>query len=108
MIEPNLNRTELPRRSFPQLASGEQLEANLHLNDPIPYEGWLPSEAQIRRFCEQLRSEPEWQEQQRKFDERQSDSGAEAIVSMSDHSSFHRRTAFNGLTAHQRNPIRPS
>ena len=99
MIESNLNRTELQRRSFPKLASGEELEANLHLNDPIPYEGWLPSEAQIRRFCEQLRSEPEWQEQQRKFDERQSDS-SEAVVAMPDHSSFHRRRAFNGVTAH--------
>lgn len=38
----------------------EDPQARLHLNDPIPHEGWLPSEEQIRRFCEQLRAEPGW------------------------------------------------
>lgn len=107
MNEDRMSPTELQRISSHEVAPFEDHEADLHLNDPIPYEGWLPSEAQIRRFCDQLRSEPEWQEQHQQFDDRQSDSDDGAIVAMPDRSSFRRRKSINNGTALRNNSIRP-
>lgn len=107
MVKPNVTRTESQCLSPQELASCEDLAANLNLNDPVPYEGWLPSEEQIRRFCGQIRSEPGWQEKHQQLDERQSASDDETIVAMPDLLSFRRRKALSDLTALRTNPIRP-
>ena len=107
MVEPNVTRTESQGLSPQELASCEHREANLHLNDPVPYEGWMPSEEQIRRFCEQLRSEPGWQEKHQQLDARQSASDDETIVARPDLLSFRRRKALSDLTTLRTTPIRP-
>ncbi len=107
MVELKLPRTNSRNRSSREPVFRDNLEENLHLNDPIPYEGWLPSEEQIRRFCEQLRSEPEWQDQHRHYDEMQSELDGETIFGMADRSSFRRRKTLSDLTTIRTNPILP-
>lgn len=82
-------------------------ETDLHLNDPIPYKGWLPSEEQIRRFCEQLRSEPAWQERYEHRSEWQSESNEEAFSAIPDRVSRRRKITKNDLATPRANPLRP-